>query len=100
MHVSIILLKPLARRYMYCNDIKETSVLSKLGTAREADWSAQLKPISMGGPYNITVVVDEQSAMISDVMFGDVWLCSGQSNMQFSVPQVWIHVILNCILCI
>jgi hypothetical protein len=29
-----------------------------------------------------------ESVGLEDVMFGEVWLCSGQSNMQFSVPQV------------
>ena len=28
------------------------------------------------------------SVTLSDVLFGDVWVCSGQSNMQFALPQV------------
>ena len=40
-------------------------------------------------PYTITVSSDKYGeANISDVMFGDVWICSGQSNMQFAVSQV------------
>ena len=40
--------------------------------------------------YTITVSSDKYGeASISDVMFGDVWICSGQSNMQFAVSQVF-----------
>ena len=46
--------------------------------------------LSGGGPFNISATLDEERIMISDVMVGDVWLCSGQSNMQFSMPQVSI----------
>jgi len=28
------------------------------------------------------------SKTLSDVVFGDVWVCSGQSNMQFALPQL------------
>ena len=55
-------------------------------------WSVQLKPIGHGdggGPYTITASLGGQNPIkISDVLFGDVWVCSGQSNMVFSVQQV------------
>ena len=39
--------------------------------------------------YNITITSNKYGKTgISDVMFGDVWICSGQSNMEFSVSQV------------
>ena len=45
-----------------------------------------------GGPHSImaTSKVDNTTASISlnDVLFGDVWVCSGQSNMAFTVTQV------------
>ena len=41
--------------------------------------------------YTITITSNKYGKInISDVMFGDVWICSGQSNMQFSVSQVWV----------
>ncbi len=42
------------------------------------------------GPYTITATSEKYSSIsLSDVLFGDVWVCSGQSNMQFTVPQVF-----------
>ena len=39
--------------------------------------------------YTITATSHQHGSInISDVLFGDVWVCSGQSNMQFAVPQV------------
>jgi sialate O-acetylesterase len=46
-----------------------------------------------GGPYNITVICQAFTVVntiyLVDVMFGDVWVCSGQSNMAFTVKQVY-----------
>ena len=52
-------------------------------------WSVMLPPQSAGGPYTITVSSEKYGKiMMKDVMFGDVWVCSGQSNMVFTVEQV------------
>ncbi|PTR34396.1 sialate O-acetylesterase [Luteibacter sp. OK325] len=40
-----------------------------------------------GGPYVLTVDNGKEHRDISDVLVGDVWLCSGQSNMEFMVLQ-------------
>jgi sialate O-acetylesterase len=40
-----------------------------------------------GGPYVLTVDNGKEHRDISDVLVGDVWLCSGQSNMEFMVSQ-------------
>ncbi|XP_071113686.1 sialate O-acetylesterase-like [Haliotis cracherodii] len=48
-------------------------------------WSVQLPAIDAGGPYNITATSSEGSIVLTDVLFGDVWICSGQSNMQFTL---------------
>jgi len=50
-------------------------------------WHATLKPIAAGGPYSLTASAGPESATISDVLIGDVWLCSGQSNMQMSLGE-------------
>lgn len=51
-------------------------------------WSVQLPPIDFLGPYNITATSSEGSINLTDVLFGDVWICSGQSNMQFTLSMV------------
>ncbi|MEJ2299162.1 MAG: hypothetical protein P8X94_11810 [Woeseiaceae bacterium] len=46
-------------------------------------WRLELPARAAGGPYTLTVQSGEQSQRIDDVLVGDVWLCSGQSNMEF-----------------
>jgi sialate O-acetylesterase len=48
------------------------------------EWSAWLAPESAGGPYTLTVDGDggQATVTISDLLIGDVWLASGQSNME------------------
>lgn len=43
-----------------------------------------------GGPYNIKITSSSGEAQqLTNVLFGDVYICGGQSNMQFSVPGVF-----------
>lgn len=42
-----------------------------------------------------TVKGEEKTINLMDVMFGDVWICSGQSNMEFTVVQVCIRSVLG-----
>jgi len=52
-------------------------------------WRQALPPTAAGGPYTITFTASTgESGSLNDVLFGDVFLCSGQSNMQFSIPGV------------
>lgn len=52
-------------------------------------WRAQLPPMPAGGPYTLAVTTrGGASQRADDVMIGDVWLCSGQSNMEFPVSGV------------
>ncbi len=44
-------------------------------------WHAQLPAKKAGGPYKLSVKSGIESFIINDVMFGEVWICSGQSNM-------------------
>ncbi len=60
------------------------SLLSSKQTAKTDDlgkWSVYLAPQPAGGPYSITVQ-GTNTITISDVLIGDVWFASGQSNMQ------------------
>ena len=47
-------------------------------------WQAALGPLAAGGPYTLTID-GPQHRECSDVLVGDVWLFSGQSNMEFGV---------------
>ena len=50
-------------------------------------WSAEFAPRGAGGPYRIEVRSRGGAAAAEDVMVGDVWLCSGQSNMEYPLPR-------------
>lgn len=45
-------------------------------------WSAWLKPEAAGGPYTLTISGDGADTTVSDLLVGDVWFASGQSNME------------------
>ncbi|MEP7142656.1 MAG: sialate O-acetylesterase [Ferruginibacter sp.] len=48
-----------------------------------AKWSVQVKSPVAGGPYKITIS-GHNSIVLDDVMTGEVWACSGQSNMEMN----------------
>ncbi|XP_053395974.1 sialate O-acetylesterase-like [Mercenaria mercenaria] len=52
-------------------------------------WRVKLPAESDPGPHEIFVNSSEGVISLLDVLFGDVWLCSGQNNMQFSMSQVY-----------
>ena len=47
-------------------------------------WEVKMKPPATGGPYTMRVS-GRETVELHDVMVGDVWLCTGQSNMQVSL---------------
>jgi sialate O-acetylesterase len=48
-------------------------------------WKVSLPPSPAGGPHDLTVRSGEQTVRIADVLIGEVWLCSGQSNMEWTL---------------
>ncbi|MBR5540420.1 MAG: hypothetical protein IKU56_03480, partial [Clostridia bacterium] len=50
-------------------------------------WLAELPPFDYGGPYVLQVELNGVKRSISDVCFGDVYLLSGQSNMQMKLGE-------------
>jgi sialate O-acetylesterase len=55
--------------------------------APDGSWEATIGPFKAGGPYTLTVS-GPQTATFQDVLVGDVWVCSGQSNMEFGVGRL------------
>ncbi len=45
-------------------------------------WKVFLKTIKAGGPYEVEVAVGDSITAFENVMLGEVWFCSGQSNME------------------
>jgi len=57
-------------------------------------WSVTLDAQTDEGPFQVTVTQPLtngtfESITLNDVLFGDVWICSGQSNMEFSVNRMF-----------
>jgi sialate O-acetylesterase len=47
------------------------------------EWSMYLQPEQAGGPYVLTISGDGADVTVNDLLLGDVWVASGQSNMEF-----------------
>ncbi|HTK18301.1 MAG TPA: sialate O-acetylesterase [Mucilaginibacter sp.] len=54
-------------------------------TDGQGNWKVAFKPMEAGGPYVMTVTSGKSKITYSDIMIGEVWLCSGQSNMEFAL---------------
>jgi sialate O-acetylesterase len=48
-------------------------------------WRIDFPPMNAGGPFNLEVTTTGGGRRFSDVLVGEVWLCSGQSNMDFTL---------------
>jgi len=59
----------------------------KTTATSDGKWSFQLPPMKAGGPYAMNIDASNH-LVITDILIGDVWLCSGQSNM---VHQLKLH---------
>ncbi|MDA8818773.1 beta-lactamase family protein [Flavobacteriaceae bacterium] len=67
---------------------KEAAVQSN----EKGDWELKLSTPRAGGPYMVTIQTPNKSILLNDVMIGEVWLSSGQSNMEWRMNQC-----INCI---
>ena len=56
-------------------------------TGLDGHWTAHLLPLPAGGPYTISFSTRNKTILLKNIMIGDVWLCSGQSNMEFMMWQ-------------
>ncbi|MDR0620161.1 MAG: sialate O-acetylesterase [Bacteroidales bacterium] len=52
------------------------------------NWKIQLHAHSAGGSYNMIIKTNDTTITLNDILFGDVWVCSGQSNMELPVHRV------------
>ena len=66
-------------------EIGENSATATAGA--DGKWQARIQPPAAGGPYTVKIAGGQQTVELQDVLVGDVWICSGQSNMQFGLGQ-------------
>ncbi|MBO5763109.1 MAG: hypothetical protein J6R85_04480 [Lentisphaeria bacterium] len=58
------------------------------GTADDqGNFKVKVGPFAAGGPYELTLTGQDGTTTIKDLLVGEVWMCSGQSNMQWAVQQ-------------
>lgn len=55
-------------------------------TAKDGAWRVDLKPLTAGGPFTMTIAGDN-TVTVNNLLVGEVWVCSGQSNMEFGFKQ-------------
>lgn len=53
-------------------------------TTNGATWKLKVKTPNAGGPFTITINNGRRAITLDDVLVGEVWICSGQSNMEWS----------------
>ncbi|XP_068440734.1 sialate O-acetylesterase [Clinocottus analis] len=58
-------------------------------TVTKGIWRVTLDPVEAGGPYNVTAAAQSGTATLMDVLFGDIWLCGGQSNMWLQTSKIF-----------
>lgn len=72
---------PMARITGKFDDIPADTIVKEDG-----EWTLEFPPCEAGGPHIITVLSNNGNVYtLEDVLIGDVWVCSGQSNMQFPI---------------
>ena len=60
---------------------------------QEGKWSVKVRTPKAGGPYTMTINESgNESITLNNILIGEVWLCSGQSNMQMPVSGSWAKV--------
>ncbi|MCF8274651.1 MAG: sialate O-acetylesterase [Flavobacteriaceae bacterium] len=65
-------------------NFKQQKVYTK--TNANGKWMVKLNPETAGGPFEL-VVKGENTLIVKNILVGEVWLCSGQSNMELMVGQ-------------
>ncbi len=81
--------EPGERVSVVLGDQKRKSKADKAGR-----WRVTFKPRATGGPFELAMTGERGGVTFTNVMIGDLWLCSGQSNMAWQVrdtsgPKPW-----------
>ncbi|MBQ7177233.1 MAG: hypothetical protein IJS08_07440, partial [Victivallales bacterium] len=69
-----------------------TGLVGYAKSSSSGDFLLQMPPLNAGGPFELTVSVPDvpgEAVVLHDVYVGEVWLCSGQSNMHYCLGSNW-----------
>ena len=65
--------------------ILDGQVKVKTKSDEQGRWMAKLPPQPAGGPHELVIAAGNEKIRFTDVLFGEVWLCYGQSNMAWAL---------------
>jgi sialate O-acetylesterase len=68
-------------------EVKFNNKIFRTVTDSKGNWKIILPPMNAGGPYSM-ILKGNNSITIENIMIGDVWFCSGQSNMVLTMERV------------
>lgn len=54
---------------------------------KKGQWQIILDPMTAGGPYNMIINTKDDDVTLKNILVGDVYLCSGQSNMEYIIGK-------------
>jgi sialate O-acetylesterase len=60
---------------------------ARTAAGESGDWRVELPPLPAGGPHTLEVIGASNSLRKQDVLVGEVWVGSGQSNMQWTLSR-------------
>ncbi|MBK7213448.1 MAG: hypothetical protein IPH88_09190 [Bacteroidales bacterium] len=52
-------------------------------------WQVKVLTGNAGGPYKMMIYEKDEVIRLENIMLGEVWVCSGQSNMEFTIKMFW-----------
>ena len=55
-----------------------------ISATRDAKWKLMVPTPVAGGPYTVTIKAGDDAVALDNVFIGEVWVCSGQSNMEYN----------------
>ncbi len=58
----------------------------KTKAGKDGVWRVQIKAMPYGGPYDMTIK-GKNTITLHNILIGDIWVCSGQSNMEWNVAS-------------
>lgn len=65
-------------------EIRFNKQIKKIQADKNGKWTVNLNAEKAGGPFEL-IVIGKNKITIKNVLVGEVWICSGQSNMEFQV---------------
>ena len=60
------------------------NITDSVSATRDAKWKIMIATPAAGGPYTVSIKAGNDSVVLKNVFIGEVWVCSGQSNMEYN----------------